>query len=259
MSCQQTQELIHPYLDGELDLMRSLEVERHLPGCQACSMTFRNQQALRTAITTGSLYHQAPAGLRQRVQTAARRGGQTESKPVFLSWRWLSLGVSLAAVALLIVALIPTRMRPPADDLLEIEIASAHVRSLMADHLTDVASSDRHTVKPWFNGRLDFSPAVIDLTERGFPLIGGRLDYLDNRPVAALVYRRQQHLINLFIWPSAEATQHSPSNPVAQQGYHLVRWTAAGMTYWAVSDLNEGELGEFIQLVRNQASPAPTP
>lgn len=259
MSCQQTQKLIHPYLDGELDLMRSLEVERHLRGCQACSMTFRNQQALRTAITQGPLYHQVPAGLRQRVQSAVRRSGQSETKPWFVSWPWLSVGASLAAAAFLLLLFVPMLKRPSADQLIAQEVISAHVRSQMADHLTDVASSDRHTVKPWFNGRLDFSPAVIDLTEQGFPLIGGRLDYLNNRPVAALVYRRQQHLINLFIWPSDEARQHSPPNPLVQHGYHLVRWTSAGMTYWAISDLNEVELEEFIQLVRNQASPTRTP
>lgn len=259
MICHQTQELIHAYLDGELDLIRNLEVERHLHDCQACALTFRNHQALRSAITTGSLYYHGPADLQQRVQAAVRQANPAETKSWLPSWRWLSVGVSLAAVAILLLALLPTWMRPPADDLVVKEVISAHVRSLLADHLTDVASSDRHTVKPWFNGRLDFSPPVTDLTERGFPLIGGRLDYLDNRPVVALVYRRQQHLINLFIWPSAQTPQRATLNPVSQQGYHLIRWMASGMTYWAVSDLNERELGEFVQLIRNQASPATTP
>jgi len=259
MICHETQDLIHAYLDGELDLVRSLEIERHLPACHACTLMFQNHQALRSAITKGSLYHQAPADLRGRVRSAMRQVRQTEKKPLPVSWRWLSVGVSVAAVAALILALVPTWTRPPADDLLTKEAISAHVRSLMADHLTDVASSDRHTVKPWFNGRLDFSPPVTDLTERGFPLVGGRLDYLDNRPVAALVYRRQQHLINLFVWPSAQAPQQAARKPVTQQGYHQIRWAAAGMAFLAISDLNERELEEFVGLVRDQVSPATTP
>jgi anti-sigma factor RsiW len=120
----------------------------------------------------------------------------------------------------------------------------------MANHLTDVSSSDQHTVKPWFNGRLDFSPPVKDLTDRGFPLVGGRLDYLSDRPVAALVYRRQQHFINLFIWP-VTSDPDGEKRIMTRQGYHLIHWTGAGMTYWAVSDLNVGELQEFVRILQN--------
>lgn len=264
MICQEIRKLIHAYLDGEIDLVRSLEIERHIPVCQACASMFQNQQALRSAITTGSLYHRAPSDLRQSVQAAVRQAYRAESQSWFASlWfasgRWLGVGVSAAAVALLLLALIPAWLRSPADDPTTKEAVSAHVRSLMADHLTDVASSDRHTVKPWFNGRLDFSPPVTDLTERGFPLIGGRLDYLDNRPVAALVYRRQQHFINLFIWPSAQPSSNASLNPVTQQGFHLFRWTAAEMHFLAVSDLNERELKEFVGLIHDQVKPATTP
>jgi len=258
MICQETQDLIHAYLDGELDLLRSLEVERHLQVCQPCAMGFRNHQALRSAITTGSLYYQAPADLRLRVQSAAPRANQTETNPSPVLWRWLGVGALLAAVAALILALRPALTRPPADSLMAQEIISAHVRSQMADHLTDVASSDRHTVKPWFNGRLDFSPPVTDWTEQGFPLIGGRLDYLNNRPVAALVYRRQRHIINLFIWPADQASQNIGMKPASQQGYHLIRWASGGMMFLAVSDLNERELEEFAQLARSQTSPPAT-
>jgi anti-sigma factor RsiW len=133
------------------------------------------------------------------------------------------------------------------------EIISGHVRSLMADHLTDVASSDQHTVKPWFNGKLDFSPPVKDLSDHGFPLVGGRLDYLENRPVAALVYRHRKHFINLFIWPSAHGSDIGKKT-LASDGYNLIHWEESGMVYWAVSDLNIGELQEFAQLIQNQAS-----
>jgi anti-sigma factor RsiW len=138
------------------------------------------------------------------------------------------------------------------------EVIASHVRSLMANHLTDIPSSDRHTVKPWFNGKLDFSPEVQDLNAQGFPLIGGRLDYLDNRPVAALVYQHRQHFINLFIWPSTHDADRT-RKPLMRQGYHLCYWTEGGMTYWAISDLNNAELQEFVQLMQNPASATPSP
>jgi anti-sigma factor RsiW len=267
VSCHETQDLIHGYLDGELDLVRNLEIERRLQDCQTCSRVLRNQQALRSAIMSGYFYHHAPASLQTRVRSAARKANKPE---VFhqimswimlriMSWRRLSVGASLAAVAILALMLAPILTRPSANDLMAREIISAHVRSLMAIHLTDVSSSDQHTVKPWFNGKLDFSPPVKDLTDQGFPLVGGRLDYINDRPVAALVYRRQQRLINLFIWPSEQGSEKAKIEPAPRQGYHLFRWTTSGMTYWAVSDLNERELKEFVQLARNQTSPAATP
>jgi anti-sigma factor RsiW len=170
-----------------------------------------------------------------------------------MRWRWLSIPVSLAFVAIMIWAFEPILTAPSRDNLLTQEIISGHVRSLMADHLTDVSSSDKHTVKPWFNGKLDFSPPVKDLSDHGFSLVGGRLDYVGNSSVAALVYGHRQHFINLFIWPSA---RHSDvgKKMVARHGYNVIHWTKSGMTYWAVSDLNSSELQEFVQLIQNQAS-----
>jgi anti-sigma factor RsiW len=152
-------------------------------------------------------------------------------------------------VALLVWSLVPMLTGPSANDRLTRELIAGHVRSLMVSHLTDVASSDQHTVKPWFEGKLDFSPPVIDLTEQGFPLVGARLDYLDNRPVAALVYQRQQHVINLFIWPAAHDAEKG-EQMVTQQGYHLLHWAQAGLSYWAVSNLNLDELQAFVQRVQ---------
>jgi anti-sigma factor RsiW len=242
MSCQDLQEMRDAYLDGELDLARSLEIEHHLTDCQACSRADDELRSLQTAMRGEALRYPLPAGLETRVRSAVRSESGTAT-PLF-RWRWLIPSVSLAIVALIVVGVFFTRAST--DDLIASEIVPGHVRSLMASHLTDVTSTDRHTVKPWFDGKLDFSPPVKDLTQQGFPLIGGRLDYIANRPVAALVYQRQKHFINVFIWP---ATTTSETKPTAQvrQGYNLIHWTSSGMTYWIVSDLNLAELQQFAQ------------
>ncbi len=255
MNCQETQKLIHAYLDGELDLVKSLEIEEHLQGCVACSQVYKNQQALRTAMNAGSLYFRSPASLRQRIQSAVRKADRSAARaPRVMPWRWLGVAASLVVVVFVTWSVTRSLSAPSASDLLAQEVVASHVRSLMPDHLADVASSDQHTVKPWFSGKLDFSPAVVDLANQGFPLIGGRLDYLDNRPVAALVYRYQQHVINLFSWPAVGASDTTATMDT-RQGYHVAHWTKSNMTYWAISDLNENELQQFVQLVRNLASP----
>src|SRR5258708_2358049 len=207
-----------------------------------------------------SLYFDAPKGLEKRVRSAVRQAGRAES-PRWRwrwegNWAWVGVVAPAGIAALVILMALPIIMRTSTEDRLTQEIVSGHVRSLMAGHLTDVASSDQHTVKPWFNGKLPFSPPVTDPAAQGFPLIGGRLDYVEN-PVAALVYQRHKHFINLFIWPST-SNSSTAENLRTQQGYNVIHWSQDGMEYWAVSDVNQGELRNFVQLVR-EGAPPPSP
>jgi anti-sigma factor RsiW len=252
LSCQTTQELIHGYVDGELDLARSLEVEQHMQECQVCANAYRNQTALRSAFKDGSLYHSAPEKLEKRIRSSLRHEAKSEVGRRSFGWRWLPVGVALALVLSMpfIIWRVVPGLRPSADDLLAQEIVSNHVRSLQLEtHRTDVISSDQHTVKPWFDGKLDFAPPVKDFSGQGFPLIGGRLEYLNNRAVAALIYQRQKHYINLYIWPAAQ-TNATGEVSTERQGYNLLHWANSGMNYWAVSDLNNVELHEFARLVQ---------
>ena len=253
MNCQETQLWLHGYLDAELDLARTIEIEQHLHSCERCAQIYRNQQTLRAALRSGGLYATAPTRLRARLQVS-----QDARPSHVIRWPWFSLAAALACALILAVGLGRGWFAPMADDGIAQEVLASHVRSLMADHLADVASSDRHTVKPWFNGKLDFSPPVVDLADRGFPLMGGRLDYIGDRAVAALVYRKQQHVINLFVWPASQTVRAAPTM-ATNQGYNVIQWTSAGMAYWAVSDLNNGELQEFVGLIQTDAAPAAAP
>jgi anti-sigma factor RsiW len=252
VSCEETQDLLHGYLDGELDLVRSLELEHHLQACPSCARAYQHQQALRSAIRAGSLYFTPPVHLQKRVRSAVRRASHAAGRPRGWSWRWLSVAASLAFVALMLWRLVPVLPGSSVDDRLTQELIAGHVRSLMVSHLTDVPSSDQHTVKPWFEGKLDFSPPVAEVTAQGFPLVGGRLEYIGNRPVAALVYRHQQHVINLFIWPVPHE-EDVRERTLTRQGYQLIHWAKAGMNYWVVSDLNARDLQAFVRAVQSQA------
>ena len=242
MNCQDIRELIDSYADGELDLVNHLEIEKHLADCDACDAAYKNRQALNRAFDE-SFKFSAPASLRKSIQKELREIS-SEPKPKRI-WHWGWFATATAVAAVLVVTLFVFRPTVPSDDVLATEIVSNHVRSLMANHLMDVPSTDQHTVKPWFDGKLDFSPPVIDLTSQGFTLIGGRLDYAGNRPVAALVYQRRQHYINLFVFPSKGASDSS-EKVSAKQGYNIVQWNRGGMSFWAVSDLNAAELQEFV-------------
>jgi len=255
VSCQEVQGLIHGYVDGELDLVRSLEIEKHFDICEACSHTHTIQRNLKNTLRSVPLRFNAPASLRNRIQSTVGMHAETISQrptPFWLqNWRWVGAGalVLLAAgLGWILGRILPS---PKVNRLVAQEVVLSHVRSLMANHLADVPSSDQHTVKPWFNGKLDFSPPVADLASEGFPLVGGRLDYLDDRPVAALVYQRRKHFINLFIWPSVDNSGEAKDK---RQGYNLIHWTLSGMTYWAVSDVNSNDLQQFVQLIQKSVS-----
>ena len=247
MTCQETHELIDAYIDGELDLLRNVQLERHLYECEACRTQHHDQLNLRSLIKGEAQYFAAPDILKQRVKKQMR----PEPSSRATSRRWLAAAavLILALAGVLMWTIVSNRSRSHTDELVAQEIVSSHVRSLMIDHLIDVPSSDSHTVKPWFNGKLDFAPEVKDLSAQGFSLIGGRLDYIDNRTVAALVYQRRKHPINLFMWPSSGAA-NEPEQQFSRQGYNVIEWSSSGMCYWAVSDVNNTDLQEFVRLAR---------
>jgi anti-sigma factor RsiW len=253
MNCREVRNLAHASLDGELDLVRQMAIDDHVRQCGACQTIYDSQRALRAALKADGVYFNAPADLERRIRSVVR----TAAAPP----RWRSAAFSLprltlaAATAAIVIAVIggPLVLRRSHSDQIAHEVVSAHIRSLMPGHLTDVLSSDQHTVKPWFAGKVDFSPPVVDLKDEEFPLVGGRLDYIDNRPVAALTYRRREHIINLFVWPSPSKTD-APETLEEGQGYNALSWTRDHTNFWAVSDLNASELRQFVQLVRDRAS-----
>jgi len=234
MNCLDIRPWLDGYLDDELDLARSLEVEQHLGECASCAAEADGLRRLRSAIAAQAPYHAAPAELRKRVERLAPRRQRS-----YWQLAWVP-----AAAAVIVAAFLAA---PRHGDPIEAQVVDSHIRSLLANHLTDVASSDRHTVKPWFNGKLDFGADVFDLSASGFPLAGGRLDYIDGRTVAALVYNRGRHVINVFLWPDSGGTRAPTTD--STKGLHTVRWSAGGMSWWAVSDVNPDDLSEFARLL----------
>ena len=258
MNCHETQELLHAYLDGELDVVSDVALAHHMDQRPECTQAYQSQQALRAALRTSALAFSPPEHLQQCIRSAVRRASRTDTRAGVWAWSWLRVGAAFAAGVLLMWGVGSFRTGPAPEDLLMQEVIAGHTRSLMAAHLTDVTSSDQHTVKPWFEGKLPFAPPVPDWAAQGFPLVGGRLDYLGDRPVAALVYQRQQHIINLFLWPTTPDGAPGETRRT-RHGYNLIHWTTADMTYWVVSNLNMSELQEFVSLVQQPALPSRTP
>ena len=274
MNCEEATKLMDGYLDSELDPITSQKIEQHLRECPKCDQAYKIHGSLIRVIGNATPYYKAPAELREQIQSSLRdavgakdKGGsgqpgqlsvprpQGERRPVLspVPWNWLALTAAIMLGALITAVFLP-RMRPPnADQFLATQLIASHVRSLMANHLMDVPSSDQHTVKPWLDAKLDFAAPVADLSSQGFPLIGGRLDYLNNHSVAALVYQKRKHFINLFIWPTTPEDS-TAQTMVEREGYHLVHWSDGDFTYWAVSDVNPSDLQNFKQLFEQQTA-----
>jgi anti-sigma factor RsiW len=257
MTCDETEILLHALIDGELDAGHARDVETHVAACPACAEKLRAFRAMREAFAQAPLKEAAPAYLRNRIEAAlavpaaavsaprqswlaSARASFRESWKNFFGGFAVGTALSAAVAASLVIAVV----RNDQNQQIAGDIVSAHLRSLQAGHLTDVISTDQHTVKPWFNGKLDVAPPVIDLTAQGFTLIGGRLDYVDARPIGAIVYRRRAHIINLFVAQTA-STERRPAKIDAIQGFNIRSWSDRGLNYWAVSDIAADELAEF--------------
>jgi anti-sigma factor RsiW len=259
MDCRDVQNLLHPYSDGELDLIRHLQIENHLDDCKECAERARSLRQLRGVLASTSLYHHAPDGLRAKLRATAEplptpsgRTGQRRPSAMLAAMA-AGIFVLLGAVTAGFLFSRPGTI----DDRFAERVVAGHVRSLQVAHATDVVSSDRHTVKPWFLGKVDFSPRVPDLSPQGYTLSGGRLDYLIDRPVAALVYHRRAHLINVFTWPAPDDGEQ-PVRSLHRQGFQIRSWQHSGMVYWAISDLNDVELDEFVRLFQEHTAASPS-
>jgi len=264
MNCSETKRLIDAYVDNELDLRGALEIEGHVARCPGCGAEERALRELQASARANLIRYAPSPEFEARLRDALHAEGHpvpVQSVEPSLApprvarhrrhaWKWAALAPFAAAAALLVVAG-PRLWRPPSEASVTDAVIAAHVRSLLANHLTDVASSDQHTVKPWFQGKLDYSVSVTDWAAEGYPLVGGRLDYVEDTAAAALVYRRAQHVVNLFVWPSKRVGDE-PLQRLSRRGYSAYCWAKDGMHYWAVSDLNEAELQKFVELVRRR-------
>ena len=252
MTCEDARPLLDAHVDRELDVVTDREVTRHLSQCERCAREVESIRALKKALGEGGRAR-APEVLRRRIVDALGSSPAVDRARATRAARWLprssTIAIPAAIAALLALLLIPRMFRVDQGDFLVRQVVAAHVRSTQVDHLTDVASSDRHTVKPWFEGKIDFSPPVTDFQAETFKLVGGRVDYLDDRPVAALVYQHGPHLINVFVWPS-DGSERGPTL-LTRSGYNLDHFSHAGMNYWIVSDMGVDEMKKLAALLRS--------
>jgi anti-sigma factor RsiW len=270
MNCSEAEVLIHALIDGELDAGHARDVEAHAATCPDCARKLSAFRELRQTMAAADLKEKAPTSLRARIEAALPPAPDRAADaavvpaPVFAARRFnrrffvggFALGTALSgavAATLVLGVLNDDRQQRIAG-----EVVSAHLRSLQPGHLTDVETSDRHTVKPWFNGKLDLAPPVIDLTAQGFTLIGGRLDDINGETAAAIVYRRRSHVINLFVAPAQGARRLEPASQT-RHGFNVLHWQENGLDFWAVSDIAAGELDEFAEKFRAALQPSPAP
>ena len=252
MPCDQAQDQLHGYLDGELDALSAANFEKHLETCPDCKQTLAAEEALHQSIQKANLYERAPDSLRKSLLGNPQQLPAVRSFPAsrVSPWRWLAVAaVLLFAVSIGWLELRTTR-GPSESQLMAASLVDAHLRSLQPGHLTDVESTDQHTVKPWFDGRIDFAPPVRDFANDGFPLLGGRLDVAGGKTVAALVYARRKHIINVFV---EKAQPESYWNGAGEaQGYHWLAWQENGFSFCAVSDVASPDLAQLKQLILTQ-------
>jgi len=255
--CPEWALMLHGFIDGELDAAHSLQIERHIAACPHCAKELESLQALKQRIAQRGVHWRTPDHVRAQVLAAISREAAVQARtPAAAGFsllefvrRWLFVPSLAALAASLFLVVGPMSDRSSVGD----EVIASHVRSLLVDHLTDVATSDQHTVKPWFNGKIDFAPPVVDLAREGFPLQGGRVDYIGGRVVAALVFKRQSHVINLFVWPSPDAAATTVKATVSRDGYNIENWRAGGLAFWAVSDVSADDLAHFRDAFSNRA------
>jgi anti-sigma factor RsiW len=253
VTCDDARILLHAQLDGELDAARDLELTRHIEGCAHCTREFEAMRALRSRLRSGEFHFGAPKGLEHRIRRAIAHAPNVPRERRVR--RTLAAATPLAIAAIMLIIFVPMLLQPALSDRIADEVVASHVRSLMGSHLTDVVSTDQHTVKPWFAGKLDFSPIVADFASGGFKLVGGRLDYIDERPVAAVVYQHGRHLINLFMWPAGTGGGATRISELTRMGYNVVHFRKDAMECWLVSDTQASELERFAKLIESSNPP----
>ena len=242
-----SREFVNGYADAELDVVRQAEMEEHLGRCKTCSTAYAGIRAQQAQVRSCASYYAAPDHLGESIRKILREAaGEPDRKAGPLPWRQFAIAASVLLIASLGWNVNGVLNKRSSAELLASTLISNHVRSLIGTHLLDVTSSDQHTVKPWFNGKLDFSPEVIDCAPQGFPLIGGRMEYVSDRSAAALIYKRRQHVINLFIWPTGPSDTRE--SEFSREGFNVLQWSDSTFTYWAVSDLDRVELQQFREL-----------
>ncbi len=245
MECNQAQQLMSAYLDQELDASMALQAGEHITSCMACADALAQLEELKMHVKTNASHHPAPPGLRARILADMKQKKPSTLRK--LPWSWINLALTGLSTAAFATTLMLYLNQPSPARIFEDEVLASHFRSLDPGHLVDVVSSDQHTVKPWYAGKLDFSPTVVDLATQGYPLLGGRLDYLAGRPVAALAYQRHKHIVNLYLYPDT-GNKTGDLRLDTTRGYQLAQWTSAGMHHVAVSDMNSAELKQFVSL-----------
>ena len=247
MSCELSHSVLHGYLDGEMDPSRLSEFERHLASCPECTAALEAQKSLRAKMENAQLRESAPATLRAKIRAALPEPQAKALPRKHIGLRWIAV-----AAAFVIVFFVSWRVLAPPGQYMASgigieQVLDAHLRSLQPGHLTDVTSTDQHTVKPWFDGRISFAPPVSDFSADGFPLEGGRLDVLNGQTVAALVYGRRKHIINVFVWPTDQRDMAYRSG--STRGYEWVHWRRAGMEFCAISDVAPADLRQLAALL----------